>query len=96
MLFSRPVVRTKTTVIDGSGGAVVAASDTVISKKEAGRHTISITASGGTVYIGGEDVTVSTGMPVADGETVTIPVATTRTDQVYITGGSAVLTEWFG
>lgn len=93
-MFNRPVSRVKTSVLDATS-AVAAASDSVLARQENGRHTVSITAKGGTVYIGGADVSAENGMPVEDGATVTIPVESTTTDNLYVVGGSVILTEYF-
>lgn len=93
-MFNRPVTWTKSIVLDATS-AVVAASPEVLSKQRSGRHTISITASGATVYIGGSDVTTANGTPIKDGTTLTIPVSSDRVDQVYVVGGKVRLTEWF-
>lgn len=93
-MWNRPVTYAKTTVLNASA-ATVAASPTVLAKQYNGRHTISITAKGGTVYIGGADVSTANGMPLKDGERITIPVASDRSDNVYVVGGTVILTEWF-
>lgn len=90
-MFNRPVVATITTKLSGSG---IAVSPVVKSRKRTGRHTIAITAVGGTAYIGGADVSADNGQPIAENTTYTIPVDTTRTDNVYYSG-DIILTEFF-
>lgn len=93
-MFNRPVSMVKTTKLTATN-TTLAASPEVMSKQLSGRHTISITASGSTVYVGGANVSKDNGMPVASNATVTIPVASDRADQVYVVGGTVILTEWF-
>lgn len=93
-MWNRPVTYAKTTTLNAAT-ATVAASQEVLEKTYSGRHTITITANGGTVYVGDKNVSKSNGMPIADGESFTIPVASDRSDNVYVVGGSVILTEWF-
>lgn len=96
MEFNSAVSRVRTCVIDAAGGATLLAGVEVASRKENSRHTLTIANAGsGTVYIGGSDVTADNGIPLAAGEKITIPVMTTNHDQVYATGGSVVIAEWF-
>jgi hypothetical protein len=93
-MFNRPVTVARTVVLDATAATVAASAD-VLAKKYSGRHTITLTAKGGTVYVGDSTVTASTGMPIKDGEHFTIPVASDRADNVYVIGGTVILTEWF-
>jgi hypothetical protein len=93
-MFNRPVSMVKTTKLNATN-ATKAVSPEVMAKQLNGRHTISLAASGSTVYVGGADVTKDNGMPLAAGQVLTIPVASDRTDQVYVIGGTVILTEWF-
>lgn len=93
-MWNRPVTHAKNTVLNATT-AVVAASPEVLAKQYSGRHTVTITAKGSTVYVGGKDVTKDNGMPIASGESFTIPVASDRCDNIYVVGGSVILTEWF-
>lgn len=93
-MFNRPVSYVKITALNATS-ATVAASQEVLEKSCSGRHTITITATGADVYIGDKNVSASNGMPIANGESFTIPVTTDRFDQVYVVGGSVILTEWF-
>jgi hypothetical protein len=96
MEFNAPVSRVVTSVVDASGGAKVAASDAVNSRQQNSRHTLTIANTGNsTVYFGGSDVSAENGIPLAAGEKITIPVMTTNADQIYVTGGSVTIAEWF-
>lgn len=86
--FDRPVngcVQTKIT----SNKLV---SPTVASSKQRGIHTITVTASGD-AYIGPKGVSSTTGMKLADGESITIPTAGNGLE-LYC-NGSVILTEWY-
>ncbi len=93
-MFNRPVSMVKTTKLTATN-ATLAASPEVMGKQYSGRHTISLAASGSTVYIGGADVTKDNGLPLAAGQIMTIPVSSDRTDQIYVVGGTVILTEYF-
>jgi hypothetical protein len=93
-MFNRPVSMVKTTKLTATN-ATLAVSPEVLAKQLNGRHTISITASGSTVYVGDANVSASNGLPLSDKATLTIPVASDRADQVYVIGGTVILTEWF-
>lgn len=93
-MFNRPVSMVKSTKLTASA-ATLAASPEVLAKQMTGRHTISLAASSGTVYVGGPNVTSADGLPLPAGQILTIPVSSDRVDQVYVVGGSVILTEWF-
>ena len=96
MEFNRPVSRVLVSKVSASGSAAIAASEAVISRQECARHTLTIVNSGsGTVYIGDKDVSSDNGIPLANGEKITIPVVTTTYDQVYVVGGDVTIAEWF-
>lgn len=88
-----PVSRVTTTAMEATSSATVCASPDVLGGLSGQRHTVSITAKDADVYFGGEDVTTDTGVKVAAGETVYIPVS--RKDAVYYVGGAFVLGEFF-
>jgi len=93
MLFNRPVSGMLTTAI-AAESAQPAASVDVLSKLKVGRHTITITATANGVYIGGSDVTTTNGRPIANGDSVTIPVDGDEVNAVYVIG-NVILTEYF-
>ena len=93
-MFNRPVSMVKTTKLTATN-ATLAASPAVVARQLGGRHTISLAASGSTVYVGGSDVTKDNGLPLEAGQVLTIPVSTDRVDQIYVIGGTVILTEWF-
>lgn len=89
-----PVSEIKTTVLSASE-ATKAASPEVIARQRMGRHGIAISAGESAVYLGGKDVTASTGMVIPAGTTTVLPVSNTSEDSLYVIGGSCVLTEFF-
>lgn len=93
MLFNRPVTEMLTTAINAEN-AQPAASNGVLGRLRVGRHTITITAKANGVSIGGPDLTATNGRPVANGESVTIPVDSDEVAPVYVIG-SVALTEYF-
>ncbi|MCD7811962.1 MAG: hypothetical protein LUG91_08990 [Ruminococcus sp.] len=94
MNFLIPVRATASSVLDASS-AVPAASVEVLSHMRRGRTAIGISAVSKDVYIGGEDVTASTGMPVKAGESIVIPVGSDAVAPFYVVGGSCIITEFF-
>ena len=94
MSFKFLVRQTESCVIDASS-AVPAASPDVVSQKRRGRFAVGISPVGDAVYIGGADVTSSTGMPIKAGDNIVIPVVSDKVDAVYVVGGQCVITEFF-
>ena len=91
--FKKYVNYCKTTTLSGAG---VAASTEVIAHKPPynGRHAVTITAVSGDVYVGDENVSENNGIKLVVGESMTIPVFSDRTDQIYVSG-ACTITEWF-
>ena len=92
--FKKYVNYCKTTTLSGAG---VAASPEAIAQQHPyrGRHAVTITANSSAVYIGDESVVSGGGgIKLAAGESMTIPVFSDRTDQVYVSG-ACTITEWF-
>lgn len=94
MSFIYPVRDTISNVLDATS-AVPAASVEVLNKSRRGRHAIGISATESEVYIGGQDVTAATGMPVKAGTSIVIPVGSDVVAPVYVVGGSCIITEFF-
>lgn len=94
MSFKEPI-RYTTSVVLNATTAVPAASEAVLSRKLKARTAVGISALGSTVYIGGADVTTASGMPIAAGEKIIIPVVSDRQDNVYVVGGQCIITEFF-
>lgn len=59
------------------------------------RVAIEICVKSGTVYLGGEDVSASNGIPLASGSNRLIPVNNGGAAQIYLAGsGSVILAEY--
>lgn len=93
-MFLFPVSEIKTTQLDATS-AVLAASPEVIARQRTGRHGIAISAGDSAVYLGGKDVNAGNGMLIPAGTTASMPVTNTSADNLYVIGGSCVLTEFF-
>jgi hypothetical protein len=93
-MFLNSVSDIKTTKLSASS-AVPAASQEVLTKLRVGRHAIAISATDSDVYLGGEDVTSSTGMLIKTGTTFVMPVTNHSKENIYVVGGDCVLTEFF-
>ena len=88
------VVRTEKLTLGGS--AVPAASEYTKTHQFSGRIALEVNnvEGGGTVYVGGADVTEENGVPVKAGEYRVFPVQPTGT--VYVTGSGEVrIAEYF-
>lgn len=95
-MILRPVSKVKSTKISATSTRKVAASADVLSKLVLGRHAITIINNGeNVIYVGGSDVTTTNGMPLAVGETATIPVDSDAVDAIYVVGGAAYILEYF-
>lgn len=94
MSFKYLVRQTESCVIDASS-AVPAASPDVLCKKRRGRFAVGISPVDADVYIGGEDVTTATGMPIKVGDSIVIPVVSDKVEAVYVVGGQCIITEFF-
>lgn len=90
-----PVGKVEATVLNATN-ATLAASNGVATKLKTGRHGIAITAGENDIYLGDKNVAVGKGMAIKAGTTTILPVLTTCIDEIYVIGGSCVLTEFFG
>lgn len=90
MDIRQPVQKILASTINGSTATLLASG-----RLSTGRHTIEIVNDGTeTVYIGGSDVTESNGMPIKGGTSRVLPVYSNT--ELYVTGGSVTLIEYFG
>ncbi len=92
--FLYPVSFVLSEEVDASS-VTVAATVAVKSGLKHGRRAVGISATSSDVYIGGEDVTSSTGLPVPAGSTFIMPVLDTGADGIYVVGGTCVITDFF-
>ena len=98
-MFLSDVGQMLTTALAVTTTAKVLASNQVISRLRCGRHTIEIYNGGsGDVFIGNQDVTATTGLPIKAGTSKIIPVNGASEDNLYIVGataGTVILAEYF-
>lgn len=90
-----PVGKVETTVLNATK-ATLAASNGVATKLKTGRHGIAISAGESDIYLGDKNVVANEGMVIKAGTTTILPVLTTSIDEIYVVGGTCVLTEFFG
>lgn len=86
-MFLQSISKTVTKAVDASS-ATLAAADTGAS----GRHAVGIYATAD-VYVGGKDVTESTGIKIPAGEFKVFPV--NSRNALYIVGGNCIVADFF-
>ena len=98
-MFLRSFSQIRTGAITLSGTAQpLALPDTLITDRDGGRIALEVNNVEGdeTAYIGNEDVTSSTGIPVPKGETRIFPVQIGSADKIYGVGdGDVIIAEYF-
>lgn len=92
MDFIRPIGSVNGEAITPSGVQPAVTKNTT--NRGLSRIAVEIQASGGTVYVGGPDVTAEEGLAIKDGESRVFP--TTSYYSLYITGGKAIVVDYYG